>query len=151
MEKIITRFVENERCVDIEQNFGGIWAVIRCSCETAPRPKPISRKKIITEEEKAARKELRQREKSAKFPNRISGSGVYNKYGLTEKDYEAIKELQGGKCLICGRGGRLVVDHDHESGEVRGLLCSNCNTGLGMFKDSVQSLQNAILYLSGGG
>lgn len=57
-----------------------------------------------------------------------------------------------GRCEICGRtpvGNErdLHIDHDHESGEFRGLLCNNCNGGLGRFKDSVESLAAAIRYL----
>ena len=76
------------------------------------------------------------------------------KYGLTVDDYEALAESQGGRCAICrespdwkANGGRLVVDHDHTTGAVRGLLCPSCNLGLGYFADSPKSLTNAINYL----
>lgn len=59
---------------------------------------------------------------------------------------------QGGRCAICRRepeqGRRLAVDHDHATGEVRGLLCKACNTALGMFRDDVASLARAIGYLA---
>lgn len=64
--------------------------------------------------------------------------------------YAAHKELhptQEGCCAVCGAGGKLVVDHSHVTGAVRGLLCSACNTGLGLFKDSPVRLRNAIEYL----
>lgn len=58
---------------------------------------------------------------------------------------------QGGTCAICGKEcdihRNLAVDHDHESGKVRGLLCQNCNVGLGHFKDNPALLQQAIDYL----
>lgn len=55
---------------------------------------------------------------------------------------------QSGKCLICNEiPKRLVVDHCHTSGKVRGLLCDHCNTGLGRFKDSPELLMAAIRYL----
>lgn len=55
---------------------------------------------------------------------------------------------QGGVCAICARSvPTLCVDHNHTTGEVRGLLCSNCNTGLGLFGDNVQHLTQAIEYL----
>jgi hypothetical protein len=54
----------------------------------------------------------------------------------------------GKTCVICESAERLTVDHDHVSGEIRGVLCSNCNVGLGLFADSVERLKSAIAYLS---
>lgn len=75
------------------------------------------------------------------------------KYGLTFESYEALLEEQGRRCKICGalegERGRpmLAVDHDHETGLVRGLLCDPCNRALGMFKDDPEILASAIQYL----
>lgn len=75
-------------------------------------------------------------------------------YGLTVEQYDELLSGQGGGCAICGtqtppaRGGCFAVDHDHETGAVRGLLCIECNSGLGMFKDEVDLLQSAIVYLA---
>lgn len=60
---------------------------------------------------------------------------------------------QGGVCAICrqpeGREGRsLSVDHDHDSGVVRGLLCDSCNVGLGRFRDDPELVRSALEYLS---
>lgn len=78
-------------------------------------------------------------------------------FGITPEHYDAMFEAQGGVCAICGepetlvdpRKGprRLAVDHDHETGRVRGLLCGNCNNGLGRFKDSPILLAAALAYL----
>ena len=76
-------------------------------------------------------------------------------YGITSDQYEEMKERQKGLCAICGSeavvrkdsDGELVVDHDHETGEVRGLLCTLCNTGLGAFRDSPPLMLAAIEYL----
>lgn len=72
-------------------------------------------------------------------------------YGITLEQFEAIAKLQGGKCAICAgvldMGFFTHVDHCHATGDVRGLLCSPCNTSLGCFKDSVEMLQRAISYL----
>ena len=81
--------------------------------------------------------------------------GLLKRYGLSLADYDRLLEQQAGGCAICGgvtmwRGeGRLSVDHDHETGEVRGLLCSPCNTGLGHFHDDAERLRRAIIYLEG--
>jgi len=79
------------------------------------------------------------------------------KLGCTSEQYQKLVELQNGKCAICGtveghrsRYGKrckLSVDHDHTNGIVRGLLCNNCNRGLGRFKDSVSHLEAAVRYL----
>ena len=147
MNKIITRFVEHERCVDIEQNFNGIWAVIRCSAQIYTPPPAVNTDPEIIQRRKKARDAKKSKYKDM-YPNRIPGSDKYCRYGITQKDYEAIKELQNSKCLICGRSVSLVVDHDHKTGELRGLLCGRCNSGLGMFEDSVPLLNNAIIYLN---
>lgn len=72
-------------------------------------------------------------------------------YGISIEETEAILERQGGKCAICGtkefNGRGYAVDHDHETGNVRGILCTNCNTGIAMFKDNVEVMENAIDYL----
>ena len=60
---------------------------------------------------------------------------------------------QGGGCAICQKtpeenGRRLAVDHNHTTGDVRGLLCTQCNVGLGNLGDSVERLRSAIRYLN---
>lgn len=74
-------------------------------------------------------------------------------FGLGTDEYEAMLADQGGRCLICGRpprkGSSLHVDHDHETGEVRGLLCFRCNGGLGQFGEDIDRLALAVDYLAG--
>jgi hypothetical protein len=72
-------------------------------------------------------------------------------YGLSHEGLEALLQRQNSRCAICARPFTritYVIDHDHRTGAVRGLLCSNCNTGLGMFADDRRNLQAAIEYLS---
>ena len=73
-------------------------------------------------------------------------------YGITLAQYDIMVDQQEGVCAICGEinvnGKRLVIDHNHDTGEIRGLLCSACNLGLGHFKDSTAALKSAINYLS---
>lgn len=75
------------------------------------------------------------------------------KFGITLEDYEYMVESQKGLCAICGveqSGFKKVlsVDHDHNNGKIRGLLCHSCNVGLGMFLDNPTLLLGAIKYLS---
>jgi len=74
-----------------------------------------------------------------------------NLYGVTYEDFLKLLDEQNNKCLICNkhieRGRGLHIDHNHETGEIRGLLCDKCNVGLGSFKDSPYLLKKAIGYL----
>ena len=70
------------------------------------------------------------------------------RYGIGSAEVDALIERQGNVCPICGREGPEQVDHDHATGKVRGVLCFNCNGGLGQFRDDVDALSNAIGYLS---
>lgn len=68
-------------------------------------------------------------------------------YGL---DYEKFKEMQlrqNNRCAICFKEDELVVDHNHATKQVRGLLCRTCNQGLGLFKENTAALRNAATYL----
>lgn len=70
-------------------------------------------------------------------------------YGLTPEQFEAMASSQNYVCAICGdydpKG--LHIDHCHATGRIRGLLCVNCNTGIGSFKDDHRRLERAIAYL----
>ncbi|MFE3450210.1 endonuclease VII domain-containing protein [Nonomuraea sp. NPDC059194] len=71
------------------------------------------------------------------------------RYGITEDDYERMLAQQGGLCAICQVVPGTHVDHCHATGLVRGVLCFNCNNGLGHFQDSVVLMEVAALYLDG--
>jgi hypothetical protein len=74
-------------------------------------------------------------------------------YGITLDDFRELETKQNNQCAICGVSGetmrfkKLHVDHDHETKLVRGLLCNDCNRGLGCFKDNATALQKAVDYL----
>jgi hypothetical protein len=102
--------------------------------------------------------EIRKSRKSEYDKERWSGyrfkQFLQDRYGLLPDQYAEILRNQDGKCVICGMSGsgekdkrRLHVDHDHETGEIRGLLCNNCNNGLGRFKDNPFLLRKAANYL----
>lgn len=70
-------------------------------------------------------------------------------YGLSLHDYENMEVSQRGQCAICHKDGHghLVVDHDHATGNVRGLLCGKCNLAIGLLEDNEEFLFGAIGYL----
>lgn len=84
-------------------------------------------------------------------PDKMAGYRRKKIYKLSPESYSTLWRLQEGCCLICSRPlsqGKLThVDHDHKTGEVRGLLCGNCNQGLGNFRDNPQFLRSAADYL----
>ena len=94
-------------------------------------------------------KEFRSKnKKDAKELNRLYQKK--HKYGLDKDKYYSLFKIQQNKCAICGTSfdeTKAFVDHDHYSGKVRGLLCSKCNTLLGMSNDNIEILNNAIKYL----
>lgn len=93
----------------------------------------------------------RQRLNSERYRNK----NLKRKYGIDTIEYDRMLKSQDGKCKICGtdrpgiKGRRFAVDHNHVTGEVRGLLCLRCNLLIGHAKDDIQILQKAMEYLNG--
>ena len=87
--------------------------------------------------------------------NKLRAKRRFKTYGVTDKWFDEMMEIQGGRCAICNekpkKDRRLCIDHDHATGIKRGLLCDGCNRGLGDFKDNPRSLEFAIIYLKVGG
>lgn len=112
-----------------------------CKSRTRPASYPGPRCYTCWNKEKKRRKEA------------AHGSYVEKTYGISAEEYEALYKAQGGHCAICerstGRTRRLAVDHNHKTGEVRGLLCKPCNSyGIGMFaRDNPEILDRAANYL----
>jgi hypothetical protein len=78
------------------------------------------------------------------------------KYGIRIGEFDELMKIQNGVCGICessksldrnGNQARLCVDHDHQTGAVRGLLCSTCNSALGLFKDDARLLTRALMWI----
>lgn len=80
-------------------------------------------------------------------------SSRFARYGITEEQYQQMLSDQDNVCAICvtntpGRNHEnFHVDHDHETGKIRGLLCDKCNRGLGYFNDNPDVLEEAVRYL----
>lgn len=84
-------------------------------------------------------------------PDSILKKRLKKYYNITVEQFENMYSSQNGVCKICKRicpsGRRLSVDHDHDTGKIRGLLCMKCNKGLGSFEDNVENMKIAIEYL----
>ncbi len=85
---------------------------------------------------------------------KIRARNLKRNYGITPQDYDRLYESQKGMCFLCGRAGKrtglregLAVDHNHQTGKIRGLLCNTCNRALGLFREDVTVLQRAVRYL----
>lgn len=100
------------------------------------------------------RAKARAYETSRRTPEDSRRRLLWQKYGLTPEGVDAMAGAQGNACAICGatqpsgRWANWFIDHNHDTGQVRALLCLYCNTGLGSFKDSPALLKAAILYLA---
>lgn len=82
----------------------------------------------------------------------IATGGAARRHGLTAREHEELWESQGKRCALCRKDlvslSSGVIDHDHTTGRVRGILCTGCNTALGQFGDSPERLARAIEYLN---
>jgi hypothetical protein len=70
-------------------------------------------------------------------------------YGITPEDYQALYDKNNGKCYICleTKEYYLHVDHNHNTGKIRGLLCNTCNRGIGLLKDNAEIISRAARYM----
>lgn len=83
---------------------------------------------------------------------RRSRSDRYARRGITKEQYDAMLETQLGRCAICsGEPSALVIDHDHDTGLVRGLLCHHCNVGIGFLGDDPSRMRLAAAYVEAAG
>ena len=83
-----------------------------------------------------------------KAPEYMRTQSLKRYYGMTHEAYLEMIKAQEGNCLICGKPPvKFVVDHSHDTGKVRGLLCSKCNLGIGHFEDLPSRLREAADYL----
>lgn len=99
-----------------------------------------------------ARKSETQRVRRAKTGEKFTWD-MQRRYGITPTEYAERLATQGGGCAVCGTdrcsdGRRLVVDHCHITGRVRGILCHRCNTGIGMLGDGLAGVRKALAYLA---
>lgn len=117
-----------------------------------------SRNATWQRENKEKRKACQSRHREKLGRSKIREKEVLRIYGLTSDALDGMKASQGGVCAICKKTtnwerkkGELVIDHDHKSGKVRGLLCHPCNTAIGMMADSPARLRAAAEYVERAG
>lgn len=112
------------------------------------------RKKWYQNNKEKVKEQTKKRYQSLDFNYRQKYTIKY-KYGIGLIEYETLVKKNNGCCAICGREQengakhykKLYIDHDHTTRKIRGIICNDCNRGLGGFKDNIQFLQNAIKYL----
>jgi hypothetical protein len=80
---------------------------------------------------------------------RLQSDNLFRNYGLSLTGWKILSEGQNNKCKICGQKTKLVVDHDHKTKIIRGLVCNSCNILLGMSHDNPAILMQAAKYLTG--
>lgn len=84
----------------------------------------------------------------SKFKERYKWQYLQQKYGITQSEYEILFLHQDGLCAICQcEADKLLVDHDHSTGKIRGLLCDECNKALGLLRDNPEYVLRAANYL----
>lgn len=105
----------------------------------------------VYRQREAERKRTAYHKKREHFATKNREKHLWLTYGLTMKDYENLLDFQDWSCAICFAhfvDGKANVDHCHSTGRVRGLLCHNCNTSIGLMKESIENLKSAISYLT---
>lgn len=84
-------------------------------------------------------------------PDRFKDTAMRRKYGIGLLEFKQLLDYQGGCCAVCGSTKKLVIDHCHGTGVIRGILCDRCNVGIGCLNDDAHRLTAAADYLNEGG
>jgi hypothetical protein len=154
--KALTEFYAAPGCTDGQ----------RGDCRTCFQAKAVARAEADPDRRRAARDRARQwlldypeRKRTNNQAYAATGrkgpadrkSHLKRRFGLTPEDYDRMLDEQGGGCAICGDAPgatALHVDHDHDTGVVRGLLCFRCNSALGNLRDDPDTIGAALAYVT---
>ena len=126
-------------------------------CTECGQERPVGRFRAAERVCRDCKPRVRRRRRSTPAARRADRDRRYRaRYGITIEEYERLARTQRWRCAICGRppypaGSRLVPDHNHATGEIRGLLCSTCNAGLGLLGEKPERLRAAADYLEARG
>lgn len=138
------------------QPYRGTQKACSRSCrEKFPEKREVARQYFARADVKEKKNSARRVEND---PDRREKNMIQNlrRYGLTVAEHDAMVQAQGNRCAICGdppdpngirASSRLHVDHDHDTGAVRGLLCNRCNRGVGYFRDAAGLMRKAAQYI----
>jgi len=125
------------------------WQTLRCP-QCPPEP-PVGPAKARPANHPGPRCATHHRRRKAEVKAANHEKRVQKTYGLKKGEYAQLYKFQGGLCALCrratGASRRLSVDHDHDTGDVRGLLCRPDNTLLGHARDKIEFFKRAIAYL----
>lgn len=127
----------------------------RSGCVALQHARQVCRKHYYAlrcEEDEGFRERMLERRRKHYSENKRAARGYHfrKKYGISLEDYDRMLGEQDGRCAICRRESdkHLVVDHDHESGAVRALLCSSCNMAVGFVREDPVIAEQIIFYLT---
>lgn len=138
----------NQRCLD-ELQLVKSGEIKNKPCKSCGESKPFSEYHKSPTEKYGLRSKCKLCRSKAADKEKVRNYNM-RKYGITLAHYSQMLKTQNGCCLICKDGDKkLFVDHSHVTKEVRGLLCHQCNAGIGMFRENPIILQNAIKYIGG--
>jgi len=109
--------------------------------------------KRVTAEETRVRRNKYAREYAQRPEKKLRRKAYHYqwRYGITLEELEQLKQKQKGLCAICGENPGDQLDHDHDTGKVRGLLCIICNQALGLFGDNLPGIMRVVAYLEKNG
>lgn len=147
---IICSTCKEEKELNQFHNSAKLHAGYRVKCKKCANL--ATRKSYIKHNQKQL---IKSREYRSSNPDAGRNARFKYKYGISLEEYNLILKAQDYKCAICPNKhtlkSKLDVDHSHDTGKVRGLLCRRCNLAIGQFKDSMLLLESAIKYLENNG
>ena len=103
-------------------------------------------KEKIVEKNRRYRKQWREQHPD-EYQERKIRDRIRKRYDLSLEQYDAFRESQKNCCAICGEKNRLIVDHNHKTTMLRGLLCTHCNSMIGFARENIAVLEKAIIYI----
>ena len=153
-KKGLVRFFTGSPCIrgHISERRVSSGECVECNLENARKHKASQKWKDSYQRRISAKKA------DGTYSAHLVDRWLRSTYKLSRKQFDMMVHVQNNQCAICGfrfihdnRMTKPHIDHCHESGKIRGLLCSSCNKGIGQFKDNVAAMRSAIEYVQNQG